>query len=161
RPLRGEREGAPAPRRALHERGARGRGADPDRGRRPSARGGSREHGRARRRRLQAPRQEGRGARRDRCGHARGRLARAASQAVSRAASRRSSGGGRESRRSLRWSVIGRRWFRRRRVGRGWRPVSWEGWLTTAVAVALVIGVFALMHGSAARVPIVILVLAA
>jgi ABC-2 type transport system ATP-binding protein len=57
--------------------------------------------------------------------------------------------------------VIGRRWFRRRRVGVGWRPVSWEGWLTTAVAAALVIGVFALMHGSSARVPIVILVVAA
>ena len=57
--------------------------------------------------------------------------------------------------------MIGRRWFRRRRVGLGWRPVSWEGWLTTVVAVALVIGVLALMHGSSARIPIVILIVAA
>jgi ABC-2 type transport system ATP-binding protein len=57
--------------------------------------------------------------------------------------------------------VIGRRWFRRRGVGLGWRPVSWEGWLTTVVAVALVIGVIVLMHGSSARIPVVILILAA
>ena len=36
------------------------------------------------------------------------------------------------------------RWFRRRRVGFGWRPVSWQGWSITLLAVAaavVVVGV--------------------
>jgi ABC-2 type transport system ATP-binding protein len=55
---------------------------------------------------------------------------------------------------------MGRPWFRRRRVGFGWRPVTWEGWAVTAVAVGLVIGALAAMHRSPARVPIAILILA-
>ena len=53
----------------------------------------------------------------------------------------------------------GRPWFRRRRIGFGWRPAAWQGWLVTAVAVGSVIGVVALVHG-AARLPIVIGVMA-
>ena len=55
---------------------------------------------------------------------------------------------------------IAKAWFRRRRVGVGWRPVTWEGWLITLVAVALVVGVLALLHTSA-RVPVVIVTVAA
>ena len=51
-------------------------------------------------------------------------------------------------------------WFRRRRIGFGWRPVSWEGWATTAVTVGLAVVVLVVLHGSPARIPIVILVLA-
>jgi ABC-2 type transport system ATP-binding protein len=54
---------------------------------------------------------------------------------------------------------IAKPWFRRRRVGVGWRPVTWEGWLITLVAVALVVGVLALLHTSA-RVPVVIVTVA-
>ena len=53
----------------------------------------------------------------------------------------------------------GRPWFRRRRIGFGWRPAAWQGWLVTAVAVGSVIGVVALVHG-VARLPIVIGVMA-
>jgi ABC-2 type transport system ATP-binding protein len=52
------------------------------------------------------------------------------------------------------------RWFRRRRVGFGWRPVSWQGWLVTLLAVTAVIAVGAGLRGSPARVPSVILTLA-
>jgi ABC-2 type transport system ATP-binding protein len=62
--------------------------------------------------------------------------------------------------RTLRTSMIGKRWFRRRSVGFGWRPASWQGWLITGVTVALVIGVVAAMRGSSARVPIVIAIFA-
>jgi ABC-2 type transport system ATP-binding protein len=55
---------------------------------------------------------------------------------------------------------MGRPWFRRRRVGLGWRPITWQGWLVTVVAVALVAGASTLVHGSSGRVPIVILILA-
>ncbi|HXY84525.1 MAG TPA: ABC transporter ATP-binding protein [Gaiellaceae bacterium] len=54
---------------------------------------------------------------------------------------------------------MGRPWFRRRSVGVGWRPVSWQGWAITVVAAALVIGVFTLLHGSSARIPILIAIL--
>jgi ABC-2 type transport system ATP-binding protein len=53
-----------------------------------------------------------------------------------------------------------RPWFRRRRVGFGWRPVTWEGWLVSAAALALVVAVLATLRG-AGRVPIVILAIAA
>jgi ABC-2 type transport system ATP-binding protein len=43
----------------------------------------------------------------------------------------------------------------------GWRPVAWQGWLATLVAVALVVGVLVGLRGSSARIPIVILILAA
>jgi ABC-2 type transport system ATP-binding protein len=55
---------------------------------------------------------------------------------------------------------IAKPWFRRRRVGVGWRPVTWEGWLITLVAVALVVGVLTLLHTSAG-VPVVIVTVAA
>ncbi|HEY8236061.1 MAG TPA: ABC transporter ATP-binding protein [Gaiellaceae bacterium] len=53
---------------------------------------------------------------------------------------------------------IAKPWFRR--VGVGWRPVTWEGWLITLVAVALVVGVLTLLHTSAG-VPVVIVTVAA
>ena len=52
------------------------------------------------------------------------------------------------------------RWFRRRQVGLGWRPVSWQGWAVTLIAVALIVGVLAALHASPARIPIVIAILA-
>src|SRR6266567_4217583 len=55
---------------------------------------------------------------------------------------------------------MGRPWFRRRQVGFGWRPVRWQGWLVTVLAVALAVGALTIMHGSSARVPIVILIVA-
>jgi ABC-2 type transport system ATP-binding protein len=55
---------------------------------------------------------------------------------------------------------MGRPWFRRRRAGLGWRPVRWQGWLVTLVAVALVVGVLTLLRGSSERLPVVFLVLA-
>jgi ABC-2 type transport system ATP-binding protein len=55
--------------------------------------------------------------------------------------------------------LIAKPWFRRRRVGLGWRPVSWEGWLVTVVAAAAVIGALALL-GTSSRIPVVILVVA-
>ncbi len=30
-------------------------------------------------------------------------------------------------------------WFKRRRYGWGWTPVSWQGWLSVAIFVAIVI----------------------
>jgi ABC-2 type transport system ATP-binding protein len=56
--------------------------------------------------------------------------------------------------------LLGRPWFRRRRLGFGWRPVSWQGWAVTLVAVALVIAVLALLHASLERIALVLLVLA-
>lgn len=56
---------------------------------------------------------------------------------------------------------MGRPWFRRRSAGLGWRPVTWQGWPVTLVAVALAAGVLTLLHGSSARVPVVIVIVAA
>jgi len=56
---------------------------------------------------------------------------------------------------------IAKPWFRRRRVGWGWRPVAWQGWLVTLATVALTVGALVLVHKSSARVPIVVLILAA
>jgi ABC-2 type transport system ATP-binding protein len=53
----------------------------------------------------------------------------------------------------------GRPWFRRRSVGFGWRPVSWQGWLVTAVAAGVLLSAVALIHGTA-RIPVVVLVVA-
>lgn len=39
-----------------------------------------------------------------------------------------------------------RPWFRRRTVGFGWQPASWQGWLITLAAVAVVIAVLQLMR---------------
>jgi ABC-2 type transport system ATP-binding protein len=57
--------------------------------------------------------------------------------------------------------LMGRPWFRRRSVGLGWRPVTWQGWLVTLVAVALVVGVLTLLHRPSARVPALVLIVAA
>jgi ABC-2 type transport system ATP-binding protein len=55
-----------------------------------------------------------------------------------------------------------RQWFRRRRrIGLGWRPVSWQGRLITALVVVALIAVFAALRTSPARVPIVIAIIAA
>jgi len=51
---------------------------------------------------------------------------------------------------------IQRQWFRRRRIGFGWRPATWQGWLITAAAAGLVIGTLAAVRGSSQRLPIVI-----
>jgi ABC-2 type transport system ATP-binding protein len=56
--------------------------------------------------------------------------------------------------------LTSRNWFRRRSTGLGWRPVSWEAWTITLLAVAAVIGVLLILRASAARIPIVILILA-
>ena len=45
-------------------------------------------------------------------------------------------------------------------MGLGWRPVSWQAWTITLVAVVAVIGALFILRGSAARIPIVILILA-
>ena len=55
---------------------------------------------------------------------------------------------------------IAKPWFRRRRVGLGWRPVSWQGWLVSVVAVGSLVGVLVGMRGSGARIPVAILILA-
>ena len=44
--------------------------------------------------------------------------------------------------------VGGVRWFTRRQVGFGFRPVTWQGWLITAVAVALVVVLLILLRSS-------------
>ncbi len=56
--------------------------------------------------------------------------------------------------------LTGTPWFRRRRTGLGWRPVSWQGWLVTVAAVGSMIGVLAVMRGSPSRIPVVIVILA-
>jgi ABC-2 type transport system ATP-binding protein len=56
--------------------------------------------------------------------------------------------------------VSSRRWFRRRRVGLGWRPVSWQGWALTAVAIAAAIAAAVLLRASSARLPVLVLILA-
>jgi ABC-2 type transport system ATP-binding protein len=42
----------------------------------------------------------------------------------------------------------GARWFTRRQVGFGFRPVTWQGWLITAVAIALVVALLVLLRTS-------------
>jgi ABC-2 type transport system ATP-binding protein len=49
-----------------------------------------------------------------------------------------------------------KQWFRRRSIGYGWRPASWQGWLITVTAVGLAIGSLAALRGSAERFPIAI-----
>ena len=55
----------------------------------------------------------------------------------------------------------GRRWFRRRQVGLGWRPVTWQGRLVTLVAAGLLIGVLVGLRGSPDLIPLAVLVVAA
>lgn len=50
-------------------------------------------------------------------------------------------------------------WFSARRLGFGWRPVTWQGWVASGVFVALVIGVTRVVDNSAAiAVAVVLLV---
>src|SRR6185437_8387878 len=51
-------------------------------------------------------------------------------------------------------------WFQRRRIGFGWRPASWQGWLVTLLAAGGLVAVLTLLRGSSARAPIAILVVA-
>lgn len=53
------------------------------------------------------------------------------------------------------------RWFQRRRVGLGWRPADWHGWVVTLVTVAAVIAVLIVVHTSSARIPVTILIVVA
>lgn len=39
-------------------------------------------------------------------------------------------------------------WFGPKRIGWGWRPVSWEGWLATAVSAAVIVAAGFLFHSS-------------
>jgi len=52
-------------------------------------------------------------------------------------------------------------WFQRRRIGLGWRPAAWQGWVITVLAVGAVIAVLTLLRGSSARIPIAIAIFAA
>ena len=52
-------------------------------------------------------------------------------------------------------------WFQRRRIGLGWRPAAWQGWVITMLAVGAVIAVLTLLRGSSARIPIAIAIFAA
>jgi ABC-2 type transport system ATP-binding protein len=56
---------------------------------------------------------------------------------------------------------MSRRWFERRRVGFGWRPVAWQGWLVTILAAAGLVAVLTLLRGSSARIPLAVLIVAA
>ena len=40
-------------------------------------------------------------------------------------------------------------WFGPKRIGWGWRPVSWEGWLATALCAAAVIASGIVFNGTA------------
>ena len=55
--------------------------------------------------------------------------------------------------------MTAQRWFRRRRVGLGWRPITWQGWLITLLTMAGAIAALVVLRGSAARIPIAILIL--
>jgi ABC-2 type transport system ATP-binding protein len=52
------------------------------------------------------------------------------------------------------------RWFRRRRVGLGWRPASWQGWAVTFLAVTAAVTVVVVLRASSARIPSLIVILA-
>ena len=52
------------------------------------------------------------------------------------------------------------RWFRRRRVGFGWRPVGWQGWLITLLAVTAAVVVVVVFRGPAVRIPVLVLIVA-
>jgi ABC-2 type transport system ATP-binding protein len=53
------------------------------------------------------------------------------------------------------------RWFQRRRVGLGWRPVDWHGWVVTLLAAAAAITVLVLLRRSPARIPVTLVIVAA
>ncbi|MDQ4212904.1 hypothetical protein [Microbacterium capsulatum] len=39
-------------------------------------------------------------------------------------------------------------WFRPKRTGWGWSPNTWQGWLITALAVAIIIAAVVLTRGA-------------
>lgn len=41
-----------------------------------------------------------------------------------------------------------RYWFRRRRYGYGWTPCTWQGWLSLAVFLIVVIGGVSVWHST-------------
>jgi hypothetical protein len=41
---------------------------------------------------------------------------------------------------------IDKPWFRRRRIGFGWQPASWQGWLITLAFAVIVIGALHLIR---------------
>ena len=51
-------------------------------------------------------------------------------------------------------------WFVRRRYGVGYRPLAWQGWAATGVLVAAAVVVLAVVHGSSARIVIVLALVA-
>jgi len=53
------------------------------------------------------------------------------------------------------------RWFQRRRIGLGWRPVDWHGWVVTLLAAAAAIAVLLLLRRSPARIPVALVIVAA
>ncbi len=56
--------------------------------------------------------------------------------------------------------LTSQRWFRRRRVGFGWRPISWQGWSITLFAVTAAVAVVVVFRGSAVRIPVLVLIVA-
>lgn len=54
-----------------------------------------------------------------------------------------------------------RNWFQRRRIGLGWRPAAWQGWVITVLAAGAMIAVLTLLRGSSARIPVAIAIFAA
>ncbi len=56
--------------------------------------------------------------------------------------------------------AIAKPWFRRRRVGLGWRPVAWQGWLVTLAAVALAVVAAVVLRRSPERIPAVVAIVA-
>jgi ABC-2 type transport system ATP-binding protein len=57
--------------------------------------------------------------------------------------------------------VTARPWFRRRKVGFGWRPTAWQGWVVTLALVAVAVVALVLLHGAAARIPALAVILLA
>lgn len=49
---------------------------------------------------------------------------------------------------------LSRRWFVRRNFGYGWRPATWQGWLITVVAIAIVLTSVIVTHRSVAGIGI-------
>jgi len=42
-------------------------------------------------------------------------------------------------------------WFKRKQYGWGWTPVSWQGWLVTALYIALVVGLGIAVENASSR----------
>ena len=50
-------------------------------------------------------------------------------------------------------------WFKARRYGWGWTPITWQGWLTLLIYAAVVFGTSAIVRGSNATDPITLALL--